>query len=227
MSRRQLKKKRMRGIIIKAAQEAFSNQPYDEVNMDEIAEKALLSRATVYNYFDNKEALYFEVGLEAWIQMQELLPPLMEIEPTGIDKVMKLVPIGFHGIIKNPLNFHILRRFMENNNEAESPIEHTYNSMTEEQLDTLDLTGDTVFLRYFHELQKYVEIWSGAIRVGQEDGSIRSDIKVSHLSQILFMYISGMLEQLVLQREALKNIELPVEDAIAILTDNLRKILEP
>lgn len=227
MSRRQLKKQRMREIIIKAAHAAFSNQPYDDVNMDEIAEKALFSRATLYNYFDTKEALYFEVGLDGWVQMHELLPQFMEKEPTGIEKVMKLVPIGFHETLRSPLYFDILRRFMEKNNESPSPIEGTYDSLTEDQRESLDQTGETVMLRYFHGLQKYVAIWSGAIQKGQEDGSIRVDIKASHLSQLTFMYISGMLEQIVLNRTALSNIQLPLEDAIGILTENLRKTLLP
>ena len=217
----------MRGIIIKAAHEAFSNQTFETVNMDEIANNALLSRATLYNYFDNKEALYFEVGLDGWSQMILILPPLMEIEPTGIDKIMKLVPIGFHGILKDPLYFNILRRFMEINREAEQPIEKRYYSMTVEELDNLDKTGDTVFLRYFHELQKYVEIWENAISTGQKDGTIREDLPAAHLTQITFMYISGMLDQIVLNLPALENIKLPVDDAVKILVDNLRKTLTP
>ena len=227
MSRRQLKKQRMREIIIKAAHEAFSNHPYDAVNMGEIAEKALLSRATLYNYFDNKETLYFEVGLAAWNVLYEEMPPLMEDEPTGLGKIMKLIPIGFHGIRKNPLNFLILRRFMEKNNDAKEPIEYTYNEMTEEQRDTVKETGETIMLRYFHGLQKYVEIWSNAISLGQEDGSIRSDIEVPHLNQIYFMYMAGMIEQLVLQRTALENLNLAPEDAIEMLTENLRRMLQP
>lgn len=227
MSRRQLKKQRMRGIIIKAAQQAFSNQPYDAVNMDDIAQKALLSRATLYNYFDNKETLYFEVGLDAWNELYEELPPLMENEPTGLGKIMKLIPIGFHGIRENPLNFLILRRFMEKNNEAEEPIEYKYNTMTEEERDTVEETGETIMLRYFHGLQSYVDIWSNAIIIGQKDGSIRSDIEAAHLNQIYFMYMAGMIEQLVLQRTALENVNLPVEHAIGMLTDNLRRMLEP
>ena len=217
----------MRGIIIKAAHEAFSNQTYETVNMDEIADNALLSRATLYNYFDNKEALYFEVGLDGWSQMLMILPPLMEIEPTGIDKIMKLVPIGFHGILKDPLYFNILRRFMEINKDAETPIENSYYSMTPEELDNLDRTGDTVLLRYFHELQKYVEIWENAIRAGQKDGTIRDDLEPKHLTQLTFMYISGMLDQIVLNLPALENIKLPVDAAVKILVDNLRKTLTP
>jgi len=215
----------MRGIIIKAAHEAFSNQTYETVNMDEIADNALLSRATLYNYFDNKEALYFEVGLDGWNQMLILFPPLMEIEPTGIDKIMKLVPISFRGILKDPLYFNILRRFMEINKEAKTPIEKSYYSMTPEELENLDKTGDTILLRYFHELQKYVEIWENAIRTGQKDGTIRDDINAKHLTQLTFMYISGMLDQIVLSLPALENIKLPVNDAVKILIDNLRKTL--
>jgi len=87
MSRRQRKRERMRKIIIQAAREAFSTQPYDDVNMDEIADKALLSRATLYNYFDTKETLYLEVGIENYRQMLQMLPQAMEIEPTGLDRV--------------------------------------------------------------------------------------------------------------------------------------------
>lgn len=217
----------MRGIIIKAAQEAFSSQPYDAVNMDDIAEKALLSRATLYNYFDNKETLYFEVGLAAWNMLYEIMPPLMVDEPTGLGKIMKLIPIGFHGIREDPLNFLILRRFMEKNNEAKEPIEYAYNAMSPEQRENVEETGDTIMLRYFHGLQKYVEIWSNAIITGQEDGTIRSDIEVAHLNQIYFMYMAGMLEQLVLNRTTLENIKLSPEDAIVILTENLRRMLEP
>ena len=217
----------MRGIIIKAAQEAFSNQPYESVNMDDIAEKALLSRATLYNYFDNKETLYFEVGLAAWNVLNVEILPLMGGMSTGLGKIMKLIPIGFHGVREDPLNFLILRRFMEKNNEAKEPIEHTYNAMTEEQRETVEETGETIMLRYFHGLQKYNKIWSDALTQGQEDGSIRNDIEVAHLSQLYFMYMAGMIEQLVLNRTALENINLPAKDAIDILTDNLRRILQP
>jgi len=41
------------------------------------------------------------------------------------------------------------------------------------------------------------------------------------------MYIAGMLEQMVLQREALRYINLPTETTIEILIDNLRKTLNP
>ena len=227
MSRRQLKRQRMRGIIIEAAHEAFSNNPYDAVNMDDIAEKALLSRATLYNYFDNKETLYFEVGLEGWAQTRKLLPPLIETESKGIDKIMKLIPIGFYGVLQSPLYYDILRRFMEKNNKTKSPIEEIYYNMTKEHLESLNSSGETVLLRYFHKLQKYIEISLKSLEIGQMDGSIRNDVPANHLILLNNMYMNGMLDQLILQQKALRYIEFNIDDVIKILTENLRKILEP
>jgi AcrR family transcriptional regulator len=227
MSRRRQKKERMRNIIIQAAKEAFTKQPYDNINMDQIAEKALLSRATLYNYFDTKETLYLEIGIKTWQEMQQLIPPLIINDPTGMDKIMRLAPIGFYGVLENPLGYDILRKYMENNNQAETPIEETYKKHTQEELENLPTTSETIQLRYFHELQKYVQVWVDIIQQGQKDGTIRDDVPPIHLSQITFMYIAGMLEQIVLQREALRYINLPTETTIEILIDNLRKTLNP
>ena len=217
----------MRKIIIKAAQEAFSTQPYDNVNMDEIADKALLSRATLYNYFDNKETLYFEIGLENYKEMQHIFPQVLEIEPTGLDKVMKLSTLVFQGIMRNSINFDIVRHFMEVNNLAEHPIEETYDQYKQEELDNLPTTSDTALLRYFNELMKYMKIWWDIIETGQKDGTIRSDLPPKHLAQIIQIYITGVLDQMVLVRRALEYLELPQETVMKIMLENLRKTLEP
>ena len=226
MSRRQKKRERMRKIIIKAAQDAFSAQPYESVNMDEIADKALLSRATLYNYFDNKETLYFEIGLENYKDMQRIFPQVLAIEPTGLDKVMKLSTLVFQGILRNSINFDIVRHFMEVNNLAEHPIEETYDQYTQEELDNLPSTSDTALLRYFNELMKYMKIWWDIIEIGQEDGTIRNDLPTRHLAQIIQIYITGVLDQMVLVRRALEYLELPQETVVKIMLENLRKIVE-
>ena len=227
MSRRRQKRERMRKIIIRAAQEAFTTQPYDSINMDDIADKALLSRATLYNYFDTKETLYFEIGIENYKQMQQILPRIYEIESTGLDKVMKLSTYVFQNIMRNSINYDIIRRFMEINNQAEHPIEETYDILSPEELDNIDATNETVILRYFHAVMKYLKIWENIIEIGQKDGTIRSDLPPRHLTQIIQIFITGVIDQIVLQRNALKYIELPRETVEKVLIETLRKTLEP
>jgi len=56
-SRRDLNKQKSRQSILKASRRLFSKNGYEETSMDEVAEKAEVSRATLYNYFPNKESL--------------------------------------------------------------------------------------------------------------------------------------------------------------------------
>ena len=116
---------------------------------------------------------------------------------------------------------------MEINNQAERPIEETYDKLTPEELENMDPTNETVIVRYFHEVMKYLKIWEKIIETGQKDGTIRSDLPPRHLTQIIQIFITGAIDQIVLQRNALKYIELPIETVEKVLIETLRKTLEP
>ena len=51
-------KQEVRGRIIQSAIECFSKNGFDRTRMDEISLLAVLSKGTLYNYFDNKEDLF-------------------------------------------------------------------------------------------------------------------------------------------------------------------------
>jgi AcrR family transcriptional regulator len=55
--KRQLNKKQSREAILKASRRLFSSVGYENVKIEDIAEKAKVSRATLYNYFPAKESL--------------------------------------------------------------------------------------------------------------------------------------------------------------------------
>lgn len=56
-SRREENKKRCRLKILKASRRLFREKGYENTMMEDIAAKAELSKATIYNYFPNKESL--------------------------------------------------------------------------------------------------------------------------------------------------------------------------
>ena len=72
-SRRELNKKKSRRSILKASRKLFSAQGYDETMIEEIALKAEVSKATVYNYFPNKESLLTGIVDEVLDRVEELL----------------------------------------------------------------------------------------------------------------------------------------------------------
>lgn len=72
-SRRELNKIKSRRGILRASRKLFSAQGYDETMIEEIALKAEVSKATVYNYFPNKESLLIGIVEEVLERVEELL----------------------------------------------------------------------------------------------------------------------------------------------------------
>lgn len=62
--RKQREKQQRRESIIDAAEILFFKKGYDNVTMKDIADEVELNRATIYLYFENKEALCFAVILK-------------------------------------------------------------------------------------------------------------------------------------------------------------------
>jgi len=57
LSKREENRINCREMLLKASRRLFTTKGYDETTMGDIAEKAGVSKATVYNYFPNKESL--------------------------------------------------------------------------------------------------------------------------------------------------------------------------
>jgi AcrR family transcriptional regulator len=68
-------KQRVTQRIISAASELFKTRGYHPTTMNDIAEKAEISRGTLFNYFQSKEALLLPWGQE--ILEQHIQPQLM------------------------------------------------------------------------------------------------------------------------------------------------------
>jgi len=57
LSLRERKKQQTRDRILEAARDLFQLQGFDETSIDQVAERAQVSRATLFNYFSTKEGL--------------------------------------------------------------------------------------------------------------------------------------------------------------------------
>ena len=62
------KKKLKRPLIIDAAIEVFSRKGYQESTISEIAGKANIAEGTIYQYFKNKEDLFFSIPIDKTIE---------------------------------------------------------------------------------------------------------------------------------------------------------------
>lgn len=61
LTRKERDFKRHRGEIMEVAEELFEKVGYYETTMDEIAKETEFSKGSLYNYFESKEILFFEI----------------------------------------------------------------------------------------------------------------------------------------------------------------------
>jgi TetR/AcrR family transcriptional regulator len=85
--RRQREKEQRRTEILDAAERLFFTKSYEEVSMDEIARDVELNKATLYLYFENKEALYAAIVLRGIAILKEKFSECLAKDAPGIVKV--------------------------------------------------------------------------------------------------------------------------------------------
>src|SRR5436853_3808210 len=76
--------------LVEIGSELFNQRPYDEVSIEEVAERAGIAKGLLYHYFPSKRAFYVAVVREHLTEVDELtepdpaLPPLERLL-VGID----------------------------------------------------------------------------------------------------------------------------------------------
>lgn len=88
--RRRLDPDARRAELLDIGAELFAERPYDKVRMDEVAERAAVSRALLYRYFGSKRDLFAAIyrrAAERLVARTEVDPglPLTELVSAGLD----------------------------------------------------------------------------------------------------------------------------------------------
>ena len=79
--RRRLSKDARRAELMRAGEEVFSERPFEDVSIDDIATAAGISKNLLYHYFAGKRELYLAVIAESTERMLEATEPDPELEP--------------------------------------------------------------------------------------------------------------------------------------------------
>lgn len=164
---REKNKQKVTERIVAAAMELFKAHGCEQTTMDDIAEKAEISRATLFNYFPSKDALMLP-----WVQemIEEFVRPglseYLATQPKTIDAFRLLFTNMSKGVLEAP---DLIRAFI---NEAIKPknksqIERTRTGM--------------------------LEIFAQVLRYGQSRGEVRSDLPVESMAAYISALQSGLL----------------------------------
>lgn len=141
-----------RARVIDSATKEFAKKGYHDTSIGSIADKAGISVGSIYKYFENKQDLFLTIIDESISRVETLLLGLAKTDEDVMIKVEK-----------------ILREIISVSREDEVLIK-LYNSMT--------TINDKKLARQFAtEMEKITaEVYTEAIREGQENGEIRKDI---------------------------------------------------
>ncbi|MFX1418708.1 MAG: TetR/AcrR family transcriptional regulator [Promethearchaeota archaeon] len=230
LTKKERKILRTKNIILKAAKELFSEKGFDFITMEEIADLAALSRATLYNYFNTKEEIYFYIGiskLEDWIAQYKLLD---FTKYSGKQLVLFLTENLVKDLLEFPTYSRLLRRFFYRSKELNLPIQEAFYNIMIEKKEIQKISEfssqNKIFLELLEYYINYRQLWQNAIEIGKNDGTISSPSNPIHLNFVIIMIIFGFLDQIDFRRSLMNMVNLSNEEITEFILRLANKFLE-
>lgn len=90
LSRREKEKQTREDDIINAAEKIFTTMGYNGASMEEIAKEAQFTRKTIYQYFEDKEDLYFAVIARGFQTLIGYFQEEIKYGNSGFEKLQRL-----------------------------------------------------------------------------------------------------------------------------------------
>ena len=224
LTRRQRKALRTSQRILESASTLFSKNGYEQVKMEDISEEVDISRATLYNYYGSKEAIYFEIGKKGLSEINKKQRKILQKEGTGRELTLLLVEDTLEHLFEDPLKQEIIRQYSISNAQSEVPAHITLRKM--ESGKEIDDTLQIVLASFLKEMRAFEENWGYAINLGYRDGSINHELDTEQLTHFMFMVILGIVDRTNLENVLLQNIGLTNEKLISSTINLLNKFLQ-
>ena len=176
LSRKERERQIRENEIIQAAENIFYSKGYTDASMDEIAKKAQFTKRTLYQYFENKEDLYFAVVLKGYQLLFKYLKSGFEKGDTGFMKIYYSCMEYYKFYIDFPdtLRLRNYVGYIKNKSEDVS-----------EKRDEFKKFDDFIFKEV-----------ATVIEAGKQDGSIKADLDSSMTAYSLVYMITGFFSQL-------------------------------
>ena len=162
------KKAIRRESIIQAAIEVFSKKDFQAASISEIAQKAGVADGTIYQYFRNKEDLFFSIPIEKTKEFRSQVELHLEGISGALNKIRKFVWYFLYFFKTNPEYGRILMLEMR-------------------------VSKSFVKTETYDFLKKSVGPVMDIITEGQREGSIRPDTDIYVLRHLVL----GILEHMV------------------------------
>ena len=91
LGRRELNKIHCRQRILRASRQLFSTKGYEETTMEDVADRAEVSKATLYNYFPGKDSLLLGIAEAELEQIHQMIQGDLAREPSALERLRRVL----------------------------------------------------------------------------------------------------------------------------------------
>ena len=195
LTKKQIKIERVKNVILDGAINLLSNHPYEDISMNDIADEVALSRATIYNYFNKKEDVYFGIFNK---EIDEICTKYLSRSAnpkSEYDKTLLMAKILFKKLYKNPLIFRIytyfLAKLQELNLSGEELITNNGFNIDYIKSQIPSDSDHTNFIELIETFNKYVRLAFMDIIKNSNPKIVQSPLKLVQLYYMLSIIING------------------------------------
>ncbi len=162
--------------IISAAEKIFCLKGFETASMDEIAKEAQFTKRTLYQYFEDKEDLYFAVALKVFKRLFSYLMVEYREQETGYIRIQQFCKNFYRFYKEDPETFRIISYIGYVRKKSANESKRLYEFM---QFNN----------RMFETVGK-------VITEGKADGSIQGDWDSEKAAFSLIFLMTGFFNQL-------------------------------
>jgi AcrR family transcriptional regulator len=205
--RKEREKEQRSQAIIDAAEKVFFSKGYDNSTMDDIAEKAELSKGTLYLYFQSKDELHFEIMERGNSILMQYMEKCIDPARTGREN-LRLLGEAFVEFSNDHSNYFNAMMFFQSRDVEQQKVNEQK-------------------MKKFIEGRSSISLLSEMIRKGIADGSVRSDLPVVQLTTLLWSQMMGILVMYSTKKPAFDFQQMTRDQLVRIHLDLIRDGLKP
>jgi AcrR family transcriptional regulator len=172
VSRRERKKQETKSRIIKIAMYFFRKHGFETTTMEQIAEEADISKATLYNYFPVKESIISEYWQRNVQDLKLQILELIQLLPDTRSRVQKTFSKAATELFKSKQDIY------------EIYLSYWLRNLNNPSLEQRLKSG-------------FDDVFTMIVKLGQQSGDLRRDVSVDHLSrQLEIMFLTSCIQWL-------------------------------
>ena len=172
--RKEREKEQRRQEIINAAEKVFFKKGVDNATMDDVAEQAELSKATLYLYFSSKDEIYSAIFSKSQEKLFKSIKNSTDQLTNTREKITAIISNFISFQKKNPDYFEAFFYFLNR--------------------DTINSDKDCYAEERRNSGQEFLGDWVKLVQKGKKEKLIRDDLNEIPVALILYMQLIGFLK---------------------------------